>query len=252
MVGCKYNRISEPSMTTNGMASHDGIQVIPISTLKSMYKGGPTAINDNIAIEGVVVSDDSEGNFYKSMIIQDPTSGIELKLSMANMSTLYPQGSKVRLLCNSFVLGNYGNQVNLGYKSNNPKYETSYFPELLIPKVLFIVGKTNLTPIEIPSFSQINKNMQGMLVMLNNVQFDSSNLGLTFGDTSKDKKTLNRILKDQNGAQLQVRTSAYARFASTTIPNGSGSIVGIITYFGNTPQLLINKIGDVHLINNRF
>ena len=60
------------------------------------------------------------------------------------------------------------------------------------------------------------------------------------------------LLTDRSGKTLIVRTSSYAKFAGKTLPEGSGSIVALLTYFRDTPQLLILREHDVQLSSPRF
>ena len=79
-------------------------------------------------------------------------------------------------------------------------------------------------------------------------------MGQTYADPQgKDKnRNVNRTLVDRSGAQLIVRTSSYAKFAGRTVPTGSGTITAILTYFRDTPQLLILREQDVQLTGARF
>lgn len=248
---CKYNRPEEPkpleSQQTQQTATHT------VSSLKALYGGGATNITAPVVIEAVMVSDDREGNLYKSCYIADETGGIELKLAMGNLSALYPQGTRVYLNAQGMTLGKYGDQINLGYRSTDPKYETAYYPEKLVTSALIPAGKVALKPKKV-TISSLNKSLAGTLVELDEVQFISSEEGLTYASPA-DKRTqpnVNRTLEDKQGKKLIVRTSSYAKFAGKTLPTGSGSITAILTYFRTTPQLLILKESDVRFNAPRF
>src|SRR5687768_14204136 len=69
-----------------------------IAQLKSMYSGtGFLPITDDIIIEGVVVADDKSGNYYKAIVVQDSTAGIEIQLDGTNLYTDFPVGRKIYL-----------------------------------------------------------------------------------------------------------------------------------------------------------
>ena len=50
-----------------------------ISQIKAIHTVGntPTLITDSLVVEGIVVSSDEAGNFFKQLIIQDDSAGIE-------------------------------------------------------------------------------------------------------------------------------------------------------------------------------
>lgn len=68
---------------------------------------------NDVYIKGKVTSDDEAGNIYKSLFIQDETSGIELKLNN-NVGLRYKKGSWVYVRLTGLYLGNYRMMLSLG------------------------------------------------------------------------------------------------------------------------------------------
>ncbi|MBR5852750.1 MAG: hypothetical protein IKY74_00945 [Alistipes sp.] len=69
--------------------------------------------NEDVYIKGKVISDDEEGNVYKSLFIQDETSGIEIKLNN-NVGVRYKKGTWVYVRLKGLYLGNYRMMLSLG------------------------------------------------------------------------------------------------------------------------------------------
>ena len=67
----------------------------------------------DVYIKGKVTSDDTEGNVYKSLYIQDETTGIELKLNN-NVGVRYKKGTWVYVRLSGLYLGNYRMMLSLG------------------------------------------------------------------------------------------------------------------------------------------
>lgn len=67
----------------------------------------------DVYIKGKVISNDDEGNIYKSLHIQDHTAGIELKLNN-NVGLKYKYGTWVYVRLNGLYLGNYRMMLSLG------------------------------------------------------------------------------------------------------------------------------------------
>ena len=67
----------------------------------------------DLYIKGKVISDDTEGNVYKTLYIQDETSGIEIKLNN-NVGLKYKKGSWVYVRLTGLYLGNYRMMLSLG------------------------------------------------------------------------------------------------------------------------------------------
>lgn len=99
-----------------------------ILDLKKLYTtpGTPVTISDDIVIGGQVISEDRSGNVYKSLYIQDETGGIELKIGKNGLYNDYKLGQWVYVKCSGLTLGAYNGMVQLGWESNDSKYETSY------------------------------------------------------------------------------------------------------------------------------
>ena len=97
----------------------------------TIYKlvGEDIFANEDVYIKGKVTSNDDEGNVYKSLYVQDETSGIELKLNN-NVGLLYKQGSWVYVRLNGLYLGNYRMMLSLGgppSESYNKAGEHKYY-----------------------------------------------------------------------------------------------------------------------------
>lgn len=97
-----YGEISNKGTNNNGW-----------SNTVSKLIGEDIFVGHDVYIKGKVVSDDTEGNIYKSLFIQDETSGIELKLNN-NVGLMYKRGTWVYVRLNGLYLGNYRMMLSLG------------------------------------------------------------------------------------------------------------------------------------------
>ena len=100
----------------------------------------------DVYIKGKVMSDDTEGNIYKSLFIQDETSAIELRLNN-NVGLLYKRGTWVYVRLKGLYLGNYRMMLSLGgppsesyNKAGKHKFYTNSNIELqsIIDKHVFV------------------------------------------------------------------------------------------------------------------
>lgn len=245
---CDYNKFDNPPVDepANLTPTHT------INQLKSMHAPGGTEITDEIIIGGKVISEDREGNFYKSLVIQDNSSGINIKLNSSGLYNFYKPGQMVFLKCKGLQLGAYAGLVDIGAIPSDLKYETDFIPDGVIGNYLFKGEQQQPVEPFLLTIGTLSKKYEYTLIQLDDVQFLSSELVLTYADLVDRAKQQNRTLVDKNGKKLIVRTSGYARFAGEPLAKGSGSIVGILTYFNTTPQLILVKLSDVMLNNERF
>src|SRR5258706_9768317 len=62
-----------------------------IADLKSRHVVGKNEeITDDVTLSALVISDDATGNFFKQLIIEDATGGIEMRIEMVDIHNLYP------------------------------------------------------------------------------------------------------------------------------------------------------------------
>ena len=97
-----------------------------IRDLKALHEtsGGFDRITGDIVIGGVVTMDDRTGNYYKTIVIQDSTGGIEVKFSNGYLYNRYPVGRKIYIRCQGLVLSDYNNLVQLvgGFVEENGQF----------------------------------------------------------------------------------------------------------------------------------
>jgi len=239
-----------------------------IAELKAMYPGELYQLNENtffqrdsIIIEGVVTSDDKEGNFYKSIFIQDATGAIELKLNKTSLYNDYKRGQKVVVYCNNLYLGDYGGQIQLGsIYNNNGNWEISGLEgDPIIRQHVFRKGKqlVEVTPLTMTPALLIQTNI-GRLVKFENTQIKDTISPITgnvytYAD-NVNKVTINLTLVSCGQAYsstIVLRTSGFSRFAGTKIATKNGTITGILTYYKGTYQLLMRDLNDINFTNNR-
>ena len=120
----------------------------------TIYKlvGEDIFVGRDVYIKGKVISDDTEGNIYKSLHIQDETTGIELKLNNS-VGLKYKKGSWVYVRLEGLYLGNYRMMLSLGgapSESYNKAGEHKFYAnsnleiQSIIDKHVFAGEKTEL------------------------------------------------------------------------------------------------------------
>lgn len=161
-----------------------------IAELKALYKSGPVKIDKDIVIGGQVVSEDRSGNIYKSLYIQDATSGIELKLGKNALYNDYKLGQWVYVKCSGLTLGVYNGMKQLGYADPTGEYETSYLDVQYIIETHVFRGKidTPLQPKKVAAADLLKEENLGCYVELDGLTYGNEIFCLVYVDQNKDKK----------------------------------------------------------------
>lgn len=222
-----------------------------IADLKSGYVFGQfETITDDWVIAGIVTADDRSGNFYKTVIIQDATAAIAVRIDVSDYYTKYPIGRRVFIKLKGLVLGDYNDLIQLGgfIDNSDPTFPSvEPIPFALVDDHLF-PGQYNLVMMpEVVTISQVNNDplyYQNRFVRFNDVEFDAADTALTYADMV-NQASANRTLNDCVGGTIEVRSSNYSTFGGDNLPNGNGTFTGIFSVFGNTPQMYIRDTYDV-------
>lgn len=231
-------------------------------TVQEIFNIATTTVTkylDDDYIEAYVTSSDQGGNFFKTFSMQtlDGSLGLSVPIDQTDLYTIYNPGRKVYIkLKNSFIeidndaleigdlfIGNFLNE-SVG-RIANPAFE-----EVVLKSCEVIDENSLVNSITINDVSDIYLNT---LVEFTDVQFTEEALGSNYYDSNKDDfGATNYLIEDSKGANLIFRTSSFANFAHTEVPNGNGSIRGVLTKFNGEYQLLARTINDIQLNNDRI
>ena len=237
-----------------------------IKQLKEKYTGGATTLNDKDAvIQGTVISTDKYGNFYRSIYIQDATTGIEVKIGRTTLYNTYKEGQIVYVKTSGLCIGKYGGLLQLGYPSLDSRYETAYLDAQMIIDGSVFAGAMSGTPVDkadISSSAGLTEDRLSTLVTLKGATYKSGtyrlnnvNYPLTIWakkdntDTPEDDSAYGEhTFTLSDGTEIVVRTSGYSKFAENKVPfavGEKGDLTGVLTRYNTTYQLLLNTDKDV-------
>ncbi len=218
-----------------------------LGAIKDLNPGGGEyfEITDELVFEGVVVADDESGNFFKTLVIEDGTDGIEIRLDALDLYQTYPVGSQVFVNCQGLFIGSFNGKPQLVSNPDGDRIEESRVPGVVIP------GAQN-QPINPPTLSIPNISAQyiNRLIRIENVEFVPGDIGVTYAD-AVNQFSVNLTLQDCDDNEIILRSSGFADFADATTPDGNGSIEAIYSVFGDDRQLFIRDLGDVNMTGVR-
>lgn len=251
LVASSCNKYEAPDFEVpkyNGEPANKTIQdIIDVyeahGSLDSICHAGETFI-----VKATVVSSDEGGNYYKTMVLQDETAGIQMQVNASGLCHIYPVGQTVYLDCRGLVVGNYHGVYQIGwiYQGSVGRVDQNFLSQYLHKDGLPV----DVTPMitEITSPSDLNSSNVNKLVRIRNCQFAENAVGLPLAE---ETVTTNRYLARINGSEctnLATRTSNYAKFRKHIIPGGTGDIVGILSVYESsttTYQLMLRTIDDL-------
>ncbi len=193
---------------------------------------------DSITVMGTIVSSDQSGNIYKTLILQDQSAAITIGINSADLYEEYPMGLAMAVNVTGMTIGRYNGLVQLGtYTSSGVnRIELADFQ----PHAMVDASKgkidTTLTTIAELEASKSKEDLikwQSRLVRIDSISFREAGQPFTTGETTS------RNIVDADGNRMIVYNSSYSDFAYDKLPKGKGSVVGILSSYRDTWQILL-------------
>lgn len=225
-----------------------------IAQLKALHEisGSYDLISDDLVIGGVVVMDDRSGNYYKTIVIQDSTGGIEVKFSNGYLYNRYPVGRKIYIRCKDLMLSDYHNLVQLiGGKVVENGVPSAVGLTENQERTNIVRGFLGAAPApRVVKVTELDQSMISTLITVSGVEFTEADTAQIWADANT-QTSLNRTLENCGGSTLLLRSSGFADFATQLTPKGKGSITGVLGIYNSDYQLYIRDTRDVAMDGGR-
>ncbi|SOC79145.1 hypothetical protein SAMN06296241_0665 [Salinimicrobium sediminis] len=212
----------------------------------------------DLILEAYVVSSDEAGNFYKELVVQDkkeePLAGITIKLNMTSYYQFYNFGRKVHINLKGLSLGISHGVPALGVVNgknieNIPQSRISYH-------ITRTSEVAHITP-KLIQAADFSDQLENLYVRIKNVQFNKMLTNpanpFTYASQDNDEFDGERLVESCTGDfPFILSTSTYADFNMLKLPQGSGSLQGILTrdYYDDFYTIYLNSPKDVQFDNS--
>ncbi len=244
LCACSPVSVIPPGGGTHIPGPNDG-EAVSIAFLKTLYKGAPVLLTGEYRISGAVVSDDRQGNFYKTLVLDDGTAGIEVRLDVEQIFKTFQIHSRATVRCNGLWLGSYGGTLQLGAEPFGD-FQTQPLPENAVAEHIFADNEFygEIKPRTL-TFEELSQRDISTFAAFEGVSFVREERGMGWAETGAAEEgaevpsATDRHLVDASGDTLAVRTSRHARFAAWLLPEGVGRIEGVVGYFNGDYQLVV-------------
>lgn len=220
-------------------------------------------------IHGRVISSDASGNIYQNLVLQDETAAITLSIRESSMWTSYRVGQDVVFDATGLYMGTYSGLFQLGWLDEyNGGPSMTFMSWFMFKEHQQMNGMPNqnfdyisidngqgwpesnpycfITTIEelnaISPTTTLGVNVMSQLVEIQDVYFEEGGKN-TFAEYQESNER--RYVVDAMGNRIALNNSGYATFHNDTLPEGTGSVRGILGYYQDEWQLTIRDIEDV-------
>lgn len=200
-----------------------------IGHLHHLVEMGP--FGQEVTICGRVTANDHSGNFFRSIVVEDSTGAVELRLDSYELSSLYPVGSTVVADLSGLAANYYDGVLQVGrcrYEWDDYSVEPVATRREIARRVRVARGVEELWP-EVVSVADLKGEMCGRLVRVEDLRCaeEQSEERLEWGESNYGS-SCDRLFVTTQGDSLLVRTSIYADFASAFVPEREVAITGVL------------------------
>jgi hypothetical protein len=237
----------------------DIVQISAIQGIIEQNDGENFTIDDNIYLEGYIISSDEGGNFFEELIIQDkpenPTAGIRISVNVNPLFTKYNFGRKVYVKMQGLTVGITNGVYAIGTVDGN---RIGQIQDSQADDVILRTSETaEIIPLPV-SISEFSNSLENLFIQLNDVQFPRSSVlvdqPLTFAAEPTDEFDGERVLEScTSGSTTIVSTSTFSDFRTLTLPTQAGSMSGVLSrdFFDDFYIFALNSPEDINFDQER-
>ena len=247
-----FDKAVAPPLEFDGEAN---MTIAEFQQLHTLSTSNPaTLIDTNVIITGIVTSTDEFGSCYRELFFQDSTGGLSIRTANSSYFTKYRIGQRIFVKAKELYLGNYVSGSNTGF------YQIALFgnggminiPADVENRHVFRSGVPVAPPAPkiITTPNDILDRDYHTLVKLTNCYFLDADGETRYFEPQANNSTIANCTLQFNtgGGRIIARVSAFTTFANDILPQGALNVTGLLTKFGNTPQLMIRSLSDVEIL----
>ncbi|NQZ44150.1 MAG: lamin tail domain-containing protein [Flavobacteriaceae bacterium] len=227
---------------------------VSYAEVHALYQDGLLQIQNDWIIEGYVNSSDRSGNFFSILHFQDtpenPTMGFQIEIDLRDSYLQYPRGSKIYIKLKGLFLGKRNGVFTLG--GTFEAFGTTSVGRLPALQLQDHIVLDCGAPVELRavpvSIGGLDMGLTNTLVTFSQLEFELDALGQPI---ALEFESTERVLIDCLDDRLGMVNSGFSDFHQTPVPEGSGSITGVLLRDGDDLQLAIRDLEDIRFGEDR-
>ena len=201
-----------------------------------------------------MISSDKAGNFFNVLHILDhpskPTIGAVLEIDQRESHLFYQLGSKVGIKLKGLYMNKSDGLLELGGAFTAfGSLSVGRIPSAAVPLHLFALcdESTDLSPTPV-DLQTLGQQPSGTLIQLQEIEMADAEIGNTIAIETEDTE---RILQDCEETQTILLNSGYSDFQNELLPQGRGTLTGILLMDGDDVRIVIRDLDDIDFTEER-
>ncbi len=211
-------------------------------------------ITQDLVLEGYVISSDEEGNFFNTLHIQegirDPALGFQIELELTDTYLFYPEGARIYIRLQGLYVGESRGLYKIGAAYNSfGRLNIGRIPTLLVEEHILLSCEKiqNLQPQKL-HLDSLSDDYLSTYIEFDQMEFNENDLGLAYATPMEESE---RILEDCEENEIGLLNSGYSDFHAEVVPEGNGSIRGILLKDRNDFQIKVSRSSDIQFNGQR-
>ncbi len=211
--------------------------VISIAALQTLCDHTTShTVTGNVTVRGRVTANDRFGEFVKKLVVEDASGGIEVALDAMRLADRFPFGAEVSILCNGLTLCNYGGKITIGYGTT--EYGAGRIAESDIDRYIHLENPPSEAPAPLRlTIDQVTLRHVDCYVRIDGITFTERGNWCNRAPDTGETATTEHIVTDSTGRKFTIRVAPSVVYADEPLPEGRGSICGIVDYFAGRLSL---------------
>lgn len=234
LCSCNYDKFSDLNSSNNDTWN--------ANTSISQLRSSISVIEDDLIIEGIVTANDSSGNFYKEIYIEEQTDNPYLKtyrtarvhIGFYDSHSLYPTGSTLCIKLKGMVAVRLDGQLNIGFPPTSGQYTPEAIPTVAIAQEIIRVNPKSDKQLKVGKYEidELERYIIGRKVQIDNLYFE----------VQSGRYGTARVLKElKNDSHITLTTSSYAKFINDFVELGIVEVEAIVIEQNGVLELKINS-----------
>jgi len=251
LLSCIKDRNFDPP---ESFCASDLVANATYAEIKSLYAEETIQIQQDLIIEGYVISSDKAGNFFSVLHFQDsssnPLAGFQIEIDVRDSHLFYPVGSKIYIKLKGLYLGKSKGVFKIGgVFTSFGNVSVGRLPAAVVDNHIFVScdEKSMIEPLKI-SIDDLQESFTNTLVQFGSVEILEEELGELF---AIEREETERTLVDCNDNEFTLLNSGFSDFQYEMLPSGNGTITGVLLRENDAYSLAIRDLNDVDFSQER-
>ena len=229
--------------STDSPTGHEVATTTTLATLQALQTDRVVTIDEDLVVAGRVTTSDAKGNFYRSLLIEEGGSALEVMVALDRLHNDYPLGAKVYVRLQGLSLGRRLGVLQAGHKADPASgFEIDYIPSKAAAQKHLTRSASPLAELLPKSLTlgELSPKLCGLRIRLEALHHVPES-----PDESPFLAGYHRY-EDAEGHAIYLYVRDYADFALQPLPATISSVTGTLQYDARGEGRYLIKPNDAH------